>query len=162
MIMLPSRSEPCGLIQHGLPTGTLPLVRRAGGWPTPWPTLRTGRSTGEATGFVFDNASVDELLWACRQALALWREPSAGARSSGPRWRRTSPGASARRYLDMYRSFMRMTEGWVEYNPVPSTGRSVQFHRSCVGKREYLNILSQAYPQKPRRGAGNPAPGLRL
>ena len=54
---------------------------------------------------MFDNASVDELLWACRRALALWREPD--------RWHSVQRAAmakdfsweaSARRYLDMYRS----------------------------------------------------------
>ena len=75
MILLPSRSEPCGLIQlYGLRYGTLPLVRRAGGLAdTVADAQDWAIDRGEATGFVFDNASVDELLWACRRALALWR-----------------------------------------------------------------------------------------
>ena len=94
VILLPSRSEPCGLIQlYGLRYGTLPLVRRAGGLAdTVADAEDWAIDRGEATGFVFDNASVDELLglpprrWRCGGNL------SAGARSSAPRWPRTSPG----------------------------------------------------------------------
>jgi starch synthase len=107
VILLPSRSEPCGLIQlYGLRYGTLPLVRRAGGLAdTVVDAQDWAIDQGEATGFVFDNASVDELMSACRRALALWRDPA--------RWRSVqraamakdfSWAASARRYLDMYRS----------------------------------------------------------
>jgi starch synthase len=107
VILLPSRSEPCGLIQlYGLRYGTLPLVRRAGGLAdTVADAQDSAIDRGEATGFVFDNASVDELLSACRRALALWRDPA--------RWRSVQRAAmakdfswtaSARRYLDMYRS----------------------------------------------------------
>jgi starch synthase len=107
VILLPSRSEPCGLIQlYGLRYGTLPLVRRAGGLAdTVVDAQDWAIDRGEATGFVFDNASVDELMSACRRALTLWRDPA--------RWRSVqraamakdfSWAASARRYRDMYRS----------------------------------------------------------
>jgi starch synthase len=107
VIMLPSRSEPCGLIQlYGLRYGTLPLVRRVGGLADTVVDAEPQAIDQErATGFVFDQPTVEELLAACRRALALWRDQA--------RWRSVqrvamrqdfSWTASAKRYLDMYRS----------------------------------------------------------
>ncbi|UEM03496.1 glycogen synthase GlgA [Skermanella rosea] len=107
VIMLPSRSEPCGLIQlYGLRYGTLPLVRRVGGLAdTVADAQDWAIDRGEATGFVFDHATVEDLAWACRRAVALYRDPG--------RWRAVqraamrkdfSWAASARRYLEMYRT----------------------------------------------------------
>lgn len=76
LILVPSRFEPCGLTQlYGLRYGTVPLVRRVGGLADTVAdtTLETLDST--ATGFVFDDFSVDALTSAIRRAMALWRRP---------------------------------------------------------------------------------------
>ncbi|MDR3516317.1 MAG: glycogen synthase GlgA [Azospirillaceae bacterium] len=65
VVILPSRSEPCGLIQlYALAYGALPLVRRVGGLAD---TVKDGM-----TGFVFDHASADDLVGAIGRAADLW------------------------------------------------------------------------------------------
>jgi starch synthase len=107
VIMLPSRSEPCGLIQmYGLRYGTLPLVRRVGGLgDTVVHADDHAIEVGSATGFVFDHADTGGLLWACGRAIQLYHQPD--------RWHRVQRHAmaqdfswdqSARRYDAMYRS----------------------------------------------------------
>jgi starch synthase len=107
VIMLPSRSEPCGLIQmYGLRYGTLPLVRRVGGLAdTVVHADDHAIEVGSATGFVFDHADAGGLLWACGRAIQLYHQPD--------RWHRVQRHAmaqdfswdqSARRYDAMYRS----------------------------------------------------------
>jgi starch synthase len=101
------RTEPCGLIQlYGLRYGTLPLVRRAGGLAdTVVDAQDWAIDQGQATGFVFDHATVDDLISACRHAIALyhdqdrWRSVQRTAMAKDFSW-----GASARRYLEMYHS----------------------------------------------------------
>ena len=77
LILVPSRTEPCGLTQlYGLRYGTLPLVRRIGGLAD------TVTDTGEgslknrsATGFVFDDPTPEALGGALENALARYRSP---------------------------------------------------------------------------------------
>ena len=70
MIMVPSRSEPCGLTQMiGCRYGTVPIVRETGG-------LRDSIkdcSLGEGNGFVFSGYSPEELKSAIERALGLYR-----------------------------------------------------------------------------------------
>jgi starch synthase len=103
VILVPSRSEPCGLTQmYGLRYGTLPLVRRTGGLAD---TVVDASDPTLATGFVFGPPTVEALWDAIERALRLWNDR--------PLWRQTQSRAmsqdfswskSARQYLALYRS----------------------------------------------------------
>ncbi|MDA3922701.1 MAG: glycogen synthase GlgA [Salinisphaera sp.] len=73
IILVPSRSEPCGLTQlYGLRYGTLPLVARVGGLADTvihW----SDDSAADATGFVFDHHDVDHFVTTLRQAFQRYR-----------------------------------------------------------------------------------------
>jgi len=110
IFLMPSRFEPCGLNQmYSQRYGTPPVVHRTGGLAdsvvdcTP-ETL----AAGAATGFVFNAASPGSLIAAAQRAANVWRTPEL--------WRRLQRNgmardfgwtASARRYLELYRSMQR-------------------------------------------------------
>lgn len=77
ILLVPSRTEPCGLVQlYGLRYGTVPIARRTGGLAdtitdTTWATL--GDDT--ATGFLFDDATPGALAEAIGRAQELFRQP---------------------------------------------------------------------------------------
>ncbi|WP_207455929.1 glycogen synthase GlgA [Azospirillum sp. SYSU D00513] len=107
LILVPSRSEPCGLTQlYGLRYGTLPLVRRTGGLADTIVDANPAATIdGSATGFQFVNASVQEMLWALRRAIALYRRPE--------RWQAMQQRAMTRdfgwhrpaeEYMELYRN----------------------------------------------------------
>ncbi|HEY0838384.1 MAG TPA: glycogen synthase GlgA [Azospirillum sp.] len=77
IILVPSRSEPCGLTQmYGLKYGTLPLVRRTGGLAdTIIDATPAALYDGAATGFTFVNCTAQELMFTLRRALAVYRKP---------------------------------------------------------------------------------------
>lgn len=81
VIFVPSRSEPCGLTQlYGLKYGALPLVRRTGGLAdTIIDANAAALADGVATGFQFVNANEQELVWAMRRAVGLYRRPDVWA-----------------------------------------------------------------------------------
>ena len=69
VILMPSRSEPCGLTQMiACRYGTIPIVRKTGGLAD---TIRDCRA-GEGNGFVFDEYSSGLLLSTITQALDLY------------------------------------------------------------------------------------------
>jgi starch synthase len=70
--LMPSRFEPCGQGQMiALRYGTPPIVHKTGGLADTVVDLHLHPTTG--TGFVFEHATVDGLLWACDQAFAAFR-----------------------------------------------------------------------------------------
>jgi starch synthase len=101
MLMVPSRYEPCGLTQiYALRYGTVPIVRTTGGLAD---TVDHG-----VTGFRFDHATPDGLIWAVDRALEAWGDRV--------RWERMvragmaknfSWDASAREYLRLFESLTR-------------------------------------------------------
>jgi starch synthase len=105
ILLAPARFEPCGLTQlYALRYGTLPVVRRTGGLADTVVDA-TAETIGDrtATGFVFENAGMPELISAIGRALALYREPLT--------WRRLqlhamaqdfSWDASAAQYASLY------------------------------------------------------------
>lgn len=105
ILMVPSRSEPCGLTQlYALRYGTPPMVGRTGGLAdTIVEANPAALAAGVATGFAFDPGKLVELTWVVRRALELYRDP--------PTWRRLQRaamaqdfgwGTSARAYRDLY------------------------------------------------------------
>lgn len=106
LLLVPSRSEPCGLTQlYALKYGTLPVVRRTGGLAdTIVDANPAALADDSATGFQFVNANPQELRWALRKALALharperWRNAVNRAMSRDFSWERP-----AEEYRDLYR-----------------------------------------------------------
>jgi 1,4-alpha-glucan branching enzyme len=105
LFLMPSLYEPCGLNQmYSLRYGTVPVVRRTGGLAD---TVTDDDARGAAAGgvgFVFDAYTADAMVDAVQRAVAAYHD--------SPRWARIvkrgmscdfSWGASARRYLDLYR-----------------------------------------------------------
>ena len=108
-ILVPSRFEPCGLTQlYGLRYGTVPVVRRVGGLADTVVdahdhTLRQG--SAEATGFVFDHATVVALSQAIDRVIAARAEPRVWrALMRNGMARDFSWTGAARQYLDLYES----------------------------------------------------------
>lgn len=103
--VMPSRTEPCGLTQlYALRYGTVPIVRRTGGLAdTVTNTTSTSLRAGKATGFIFDDATVDALRSALERAALLyahpvgWRAVMRTGMAKDFSWRRSSA-----RYLALY------------------------------------------------------------
>ncbi|HKB06641.1 MAG TPA: glycogen/starch synthase, partial [Candidatus Polarisedimenticolia bacterium] len=106
LLAVPSRYEPCGLVQmHALRYGTIPIVHRTGGLAD---TVRDeSESPGRGTGYVFAPLTPDALAGAVLRALRL--------RSDTVRWRALQRRAmaadfpwvgAARHYADLYRGLL--------------------------------------------------------
>jgi starch synthase len=101
---MPSRFEPCGLSQmYAQRYGTLPLVRATGGLHD---TVRNlNETTGEGTGFSFEEYSPQALLGTLRWALGIypkrdiWRRMQQAAMRQDFSWEH-----AAREYVSMYES----------------------------------------------------------
>ena len=100
IFLMPSKSEPCGLAQMiACSYGTIPVVRSVGGL---YDSIRTYGEEG-ANGFRFDNYNAHELLFAVKNALALyndkkaWNALTAQAKKSSFTWDK-----SAREYITIY------------------------------------------------------------
>ncbi|MGB0749378.1 MAG: glycogen synthase GlgA [Magnetospiraceae bacterium] len=72
--LVPSRFEPCGLTQlYALRYGTIPLVRRTGGLAD---TVEDAGTEGSGTGFLFDHATPDDVVWTVGRAVDYFNKPS--------------------------------------------------------------------------------------
>jgi len=76
VILVPSRFEPCGLTQlYALAYGTLPLVRRVGGLADSVVDCTPENLTKDiATGFVFDDFSLEAFMAALQRTFTLYSE----------------------------------------------------------------------------------------
>ena len=76
VILVPSRFEPCGLTQlYGLQYGTLPLVRKTGGLAdTVVDSTPENIKDRTATGFVFEQATAEDLRRSIQQAFDIWQK----------------------------------------------------------------------------------------
>ncbi len=78
LYVMPSRFEPCGQGQMiALRFGTPPIVHRTGGLADT--VVDEYLAPGAGTGFVFEHATADGLVWACEQAFEARRNPAAWA-----------------------------------------------------------------------------------
>jgi starch synthase len=109
LIVVPSRFEPCGLVQMiSMRYGTVPIVHATGGLRD---TVRDQRERG-GTGFVFDEPSAHALAAALRRAMDFRKDARAwrGLQLRGMRqdfsWDR-----AARKYAAVYRQALRNTRG---------------------------------------------------
>lgn len=102
MVMMPSRFEPCGLVQMiSLRYGTIPVVRSTGGLVD---TVRDYSDDGKPTGFVFKQFTKVNLLDTLIRAITVyehkpeWQKLISNAMKEDYSW-----GKSAKKYLDLYK-----------------------------------------------------------
>jgi starch synthase len=108
-IVVPSRSEPCGLTQlYGLRYGTVPVVARAGGLADSVVDANTAAlEDGVATGYVFAPVSAEALIETLHLAIDLyalpvrWRQVQRRGMTRDVGWRK-----SAGRYAALYRELL--------------------------------------------------------
>jgi starch synthase len=95
MFLVPSRFEPCGLTQmYSLRYGAIPIVRNVGGLAdTVVDASKVNLQAGQATGFVFEDATVDALADTIERAIHMYKDQETWPGWSGMRWRRIFPGA---------------------------------------------------------------------
>jgi starch synthase len=105
MFAMPSRFEPCGLNQmYSLRYGTPPIVRSTGGlFDTVTDYSDFSFASGEATGFVFDEATGPDLFEAIERAVTTWKNPTIwrALQRNGMR-RNLGWDRSAERYVETY------------------------------------------------------------
>jgi len=108
-MLVPSRFEPCGLVQmYGLRYGTLPVVRKTGG---------LADSVSPETGFVFEEESASALAEAIEDTIATFRTPRQWAKMQREAMTHNfSWAASARRYRQIYEQLQDQKE-------IPRVGR---------------------------------------
>jgi starch synthase len=102
MLLIPSRYEPCGLIQMiAMRYGCVPLARATGGLSD---TIRDAADVETGTGFLFPSATSDDFAATLRRAIQLYPDQPAWLRlqlngmHQDFSWERF-----ARQYLDLYR-----------------------------------------------------------
>lgn len=104
MMLMPSRSEPCGLTQMiAMRYGTVPIVHEVGGLKD---TVHS-YPPENANGFAFFNYSSDEMLWAIDNAITTWYDKE--------KWKKLmlrdmtqdlSWSRSAKEYINIYDSLL--------------------------------------------------------
>ena len=102
MFLMPSVYEPCGLGQlFAMRYGTIPIARKTGGLADT--VQHFDPQAGSGNGFVFEDFVASGLMWAMREALALygtddWDTLVRNAMMCDFSWR-----SAAGEYIDMYR-----------------------------------------------------------
>jgi starch synthase len=118
LFLMPSRFEPCGQAQMiALRYGTPPVVHATGGLRDT--VVDEYDRPGEGTGWAFRHSTPDGLVWACEQAIAVYRE--GGERWEGVVGRGMAVefdwlSGPAPRYLEAYRRAVSLRRGG---GPVP-------------------------------------------
>ena len=109
--LMPSRYEPCGLNQiYSLRYGTIPIVRATGGLRDT--VVPFDSTTGQGTGFVFQEASPEALSEAVRAAVAAfantaaWRQLMRSGMAQDFSWTR-----SAAQYIELYQQVVTARQG---------------------------------------------------
>lgn len=103
MFAVPSRFEPCGLIQMiAMRYGTVPIVRATGGLKDTVPDI--DKNPNKGLGFVFEEFSAKKFHEALMKALKLFREDKIAWKKIAIRGMRRdfSWTNSAKKYLDLY------------------------------------------------------------
>ncbi len=108
LLMMPSKSEPCGLAQMiAMEYGTLPLVRETGGLKDT--VIPYNAATGEGNGFSFANYSPDDLLHVLRGAVALyndnpkaWKAMQKAGMTTDWSWKN-----AASHYIELYQNILK-------------------------------------------------------
>ncbi len=103
MFLMPSKYEPCGLNQlYSLKYATVPIVRETGGLADTIEDFNP--KTLKGTGFVFKNYDPDELLYAIKRALEVyknkkvWKKLMLSGMAKDFSWEQ-----SARKYVELYK-----------------------------------------------------------
>jgi starch synthase len=113
LFLMPSWFEPCGLNQmYSLRYGTVPLVRATGGL---YDTVRNvNLTTGEGTGFTFDEYSPQALLGTLRWALDVYEDRRLWSRIQQTGMQQDfSWDASARQYVKVYERAAAAHRVWI-------------------------------------------------
>jgi len=102
MFLMPSRFEPCGLTQmYALKYGTVPVVRATGGLADT--ISEFDPESGRGNGFTFREYRAEQLVAACRRAVAIYRQRELWSHLMGNgfaadfSWR-----VAARHYLELF------------------------------------------------------------
>lgn len=114
VLLMPSRFEPCGMLQmYAQRYGTLPVVRATGGLgDTVVDASADNLTLGHATGVLFDDANAASLCRAVLRALDLYRDPLARQRIRECGMRRAfSWTETAGEYRRLYRESLRRNAG---------------------------------------------------
>ena len=101
MILMPSKSEPCGLVQMiALRYGTIPIVRETGGLRDSITDVQYG-----GNGFTFPDYNAHELLYAVERAVGMFRNDRDGWKELKKKAMKCDFGwdKSAMNYMDFYR-----------------------------------------------------------
>ena len=107
--IMPSRYEPCGLNQmYSLAYGTPPIVRRTGGLADSVIDAGViGRCKARATGFIFDDATQEEMLQCIQRAATFFEDKEVWSKIIHNGMSRDfSWAASAKKYVKLYRRIL--------------------------------------------------------
>jgi starch synthase len=113
MLIMPSRSEPCGLHQlHAMRYGTAPIVRAVGGLDD---TIRDHSPINPGVGFKFEDYTTSDMLRAVQRALNTyaaadqWQELVRRAMTKSYTWEQAAP-----RYVELYERACRLRKSGQE------------------------------------------------